>query len=187
MWLPLTSQGRGHAHGVELAMEKQVSRGLSAQGSFAYARAFYSGKDGVYRPGNFDYPVVVNLAAVWRAPRRYEASLRYEYTTGRPYTPFLTAASFAQDRGIYDLSRLNGERGPAYSRLDFQTTRTFHLASHVLYLFGGLENAFNRQNLLGYAWTPHCSDMAQCAAENGAYAAVPQIGRYPNFGARLFY
>ena len=187
VWLPLSSRGHGHDYGAELAFEAHCCAGLFLQGTAAYARAFYSGEDGVYRRGNFDYPVVVNLAAIWRSPRHYEASTRYEYTTGRPYTPFQLDASVAQDRGIYDLSRVNGVRGPAYSRLDIQLARIFRPAKHETYVFGGIENTLNRQNFLGYAWTPHCSNSAQCRMTNGAYTAVPQIGLYPNFGARVYF
>ena len=187
IWLPLTSQGHGHTYGAELAAESRPGHGLVLQGNLAWARAFYSGTDGVFRPGNFDFPVVVNFAAIWRSPRRWEISTRYEYTTGRPYTPFLLPASFAQDRGIYDLARVNAVRGPAYSRLDFQLGRAFHPGRQDIHVFAGLENALDRQNFLANAWTPHCSRFARCAAENGAYTAVPQIGLYPNFGARAFF
>ncbi len=187
IWLPLTSQGHGHNYGAELSTEMRYGRHLFTQASVAYARALYTGSDGVYRPGNFDFPVVGNVSAIWRSAKHYEVSTRYEYTTGRPYTPFNMGPAVVQNRPIYDLTALNAVRGPVYSRLDFEFARIFHLGYREINTFGGLQNAFNRQNFLGNAWLSRCGQWASCVAGNGSYTAVPQIGRYPNFGARMFF
>jgi len=70
------------------------------------------------RPGNFDYRLVGNTIGTFRSGKHYEASWRYQYTTGRPYTPFLLSQTIQQNRPIYDLSQINSMRGPVYSRLD---------------------------------------------------------------------
>jgi len=185
VWLPLVSQGRGHNYGAELSSEVRLGRSLFTQANVSWSRAFYSGTDKVYRPGNFDYPVVFNVSAIWRSPHRYEVSTRYEFTTGRPYTPYLLKPSIAQDRGIYDLSKVNAIRGPIYSRLDFQVTRVFHINQTEIRAFGGVENALDRQNFLANEWLPRCAKYPSCIATHGAYIAVPQISLYPNFGIRV--
>jgi hypothetical protein len=187
VWLPFASHGDGHDYGVELSGEARLGRQLYLQGNLAYARAQYSGEDHVFRPGNFDFPVVLNSMFIWRAKHHYEASLRYEFTSGRPYTPYLLAPSIAQDRGIYNTQRINANRGPAYSRLDLQFARTFHPFHTNLYTFGGLENALDRNNFLGNAWLPHCANSQHCIETNGAYTTVSQIGLYPNFGVRAYF
>jgi hypothetical protein len=187
VWLPLISKGYGQDYGVELSAEGHLGKSLYLQGSAAYARAFYTGLDHIYRPGNYDFPVVLNSMLIWRPGHRYEASARYEYTTGRPYTPFLMSASLAQDRGIYNMQQVNTVRSPAYSRLDFQFARTFHPGKTAIYTFAGLENGLDRNNFLANAWTPHCANSQPCINQYGAYVAVSQIGLYPNFGARVYF
>ncbi len=187
VWLPFVSRGHGHNYGAELSTEVRYGRHLFTQASLAYARALYTGGDDVYRPGNFDYPIVGNLMTIWRSPQHWEASVRYEYTSGRPYTPFDMQPSEAQNRPIYNLAQVNAVRGPYYSRLDFQVQRDFHWHRHEIDAFGGLMNTFNRQNFLGNEWLTRCGQWANCVAENGAYTPVAQIGRYPNFGVRAYF
>jgi hypothetical protein len=186
IWLPLTSQGKGFAEGIELTSETHITNHFIAQANVAYARNEFTGLDDVFRPGNFDYPFVGNLAATYRSGRRYEASLRYEYSSGRPYTPFLPSASLAQNRPIYDTSMINALRGPVYSRLDFQVQRTFVIGEQNFALYGGLENALDRKNFLAYEWMPRCEFNHGCKASypSNFIAPIYQISRFPNFGIR---
>ena len=89
LWLPMASRGTGLARGVELFGETHVGARVFVQANIAYARARYAALDGVLRPGNFDFPVVMNLAGSYNLNRHYEGSWRYEYSSGRPYTPYL--------------------------------------------------------------------------------------------------
>jgi hypothetical protein len=187
IWLPMVSSGRGLTQGVELSAESRFGSRLFLLENLAYSHSQYTGLDGIYRPGNFDFPIVANLSAIWRSAVHYEASARYEYTSGRPYTPYLLAPSLAQNRGIYDVSQLNGVRGPFYSRLDFQVDRITRIAGHLAYIYAGLNNALDRANFLGYAWEPRCVAIQGCAAADGPYTTVTQMPLYPNFGVRYVF
>jgi hypothetical protein len=185
LWIPFVSRGTGVARGVEVFGEGHLGPHLFGQVNVAYARAEYAALDGIMRPGNFDYPIVLNLAGNYHSGKRYDASWRYEYSTGRPYTPFLLNASAMQDRPIYDVSRINALRGPTYSRLDAQMGRTFFLGSHRLSLYAGLENVFDRANLLGYYWTPRLGYRGNCVSNpNRCVSPQDQLSRFPNFGVR---
>lgn len=184
IWIPMTSRGSGRAYGANLFGSFRTPIHFMAQANISYSRVLYSGLDGQFRPGNFDFPVVANVAASWQSGKNYEASCRYEYTTGRPYTPFDLPDSIQQDRPIYNLDKVNGERGPSYSRFDFQVTRNFQIHHQVLSLYGGLENAFNHSNFLSYAWMPHCDVAGYCGSSQGPYTTLYQMTRFPNFGVR---
>jgi hypothetical protein len=189
IWLPMVSRGSGITRGLELFGQTHLGSHLFAQANVAYARSLFSGLDNVLRPGNFDYPLVVNVAGGYRSGRKYEANFRLEYTSGRPYTPFLLQESFAQNRPIYDLSEINAFRGPFYSRLDFRVSRTFFLGSRRLIAYGGLENAFDRRNFLGYDWMPRDVLMKRCKSSdiNNCISAQDQMGLFPNFGASFVF
>ena len=188
IWIPMTSRGKGLTRGVELFGQMHLGSRLFTQANVAFARSLFSGLDNVLRPGNFDYPFVLNAAGSYHLNQRYEIDGRYEYTSGRPYTPFLLQASAMQNRPIYDLDQINALRGPVYSRLDFQVGRTFFLGPHRLVVYGGAENTFDRQNLLGYAWLPRYGARGKCDRNpSDCVSAQYQLGRFPNFGARYFF
>jgi hypothetical protein len=185
LWIPLISQGTGTARGIEVFGQTHVGSHILGQANIAYSRAEYAGLDGIKRPGNFDYPIVANCAGIYQTGRRYEASWRYEYSTGRPYTPYLLNVAAAQDRPIYDLNRVNALRGPAYSRLDLQFDRTFLIGSQRIIAYAGLENVFDRKNLLGYYWMPRLGAMGGCTTDpERCVSAQYQMSRFPNFGLR---
>ncbi|MGE3276502.1 MAG: TonB-dependent receptor [Vicinamibacterales bacterium] len=149
---PLTSAGTGRATGVEAFAEKKDTGGRwYGQANLAVSRTRHAGLDGVLRPGSFDYPVVANAVGGIRTGR-WQFSARLAYLAGRPYTPFDTAASTEQRRGIYDLSMVNGERSPDYFRLDLRADRTLTVAGRTLNLFIGVQNVTGRKNWAGLQW-----------------------------------
>jgi len=184
IWLPMTSKGSGITRGVELSGKTHLGTTFFALANVAYARSLFSGLDAVMRPGNFDYPLVLNASGRYVPTPHFDVSFRYEYTSGRPYTPFLLNESVAQNRPIYDLSKINAVRGPFYSRLDFRASHTFPVGASHLVAYGGLENALDRQNFLGIAWLSRYGLGGVCkrnATECVSYQN--QMGLFPNFGA----
>ena len=149
---PLTSAGRGRARGVEFFAEKKFSGRWFGQANFAWLQSRQAGLDGVRRPSVYDYPRIANVVGGYRLSRKWELSLRTAYLAGRPYTPFLQEASRAQQRGIFDLTRVNAERLPDYVRVDVRADRTFTVRDKPLLVFVGVQNAFNRRNIGGVGW-----------------------------------
>jgi hypothetical protein len=88
----------------------------------------------------------------YRFNRKWEASLRFSYLSGRPFTPFDERVSTAQRRGVFDLTRVNAERLPAYIRFDVRVDRTFTVRDKPLLVFFGAQNVFNRENIAGFSW-----------------------------------
>lgn len=186
LWLPFVSQGHGRSDGIELLLQGHLQSRFHAQGTIAYARARFSGLDGVLRPSNFDYPVVANATGIYRAGRGFEGAFRYGYSTGRPYTPFLLGAALAQNRPIYDLGQVNAVRAPFYSRLDFQINKVLSLEGRTLIVYAGMENALNRQNFLAYAWEP------RRGYDGKGGSPIPvgelhQMPHFPNIGVRFIF
>ncbi len=188
VWLPLKSAGRGRSEGVELLLRAHWASRLQFLGSAAYSRTLYAAADGVMRPGNFDFPMVANAMMTARLKWGIEMSLRNTYASGRPYTPFNIALSEQQMRGIYDLTHVNAMRGPGYNRLDADFNRSFRLGAGKLAIYGGVENALNRANFLGYSWLDNCPPAQLSCAEN-VVPGVPeteqtQMPIFPSAGVR---
>ncbi|MEO7648856.1 MAG: hypothetical protein ABIZ80_00170, partial [Bryobacteraceae bacterium] len=149
---PLESAGEGHSEGFEFFAEKRLSSKLYGQTNVAFSRTRHAGLDGVLRPGSFDYPLVFNVVGGYRLSPKWEFSTRLSFLSGRPYTPYDQAVSTAQRRGVYDLSRVNADRAPDYSRVDVRVDRTFKVAGQPLNLFFGVQNLANRRNFANYNW-----------------------------------
>jgi hypothetical protein len=183
VWLPLASQGTGVARGIELSTAGHMGTRITGLMNVAYGHSDYAGSDKVLRPGNYDYPLVGNTTGTYRTPKHYEMSWHYTYTSGKPYTPFLLQQSMEQNRPIYDLSKINAVRGPVYSRMDFETDRSFVIGSRRLVAYVGVQNAWNHKNFLGYFWMARedaywdCQhNAANCLTEVDSLLRIPDGG-----------
>lgn len=149
---PLTSAGRGRSQGIELFVEKKFTAKWYGQANLSFSSARQAGLDGVQRPASFDYPRIFNLTGGYRKSARWEFAGRFSFLAGRPYTAFALAESKQQDRGIFDLARVNAVRFPDYVRLDHRADRVFTVRGKPLRVFFGAQNVFDRQNIAGYTW-----------------------------------
>lgn len=150
--MPYTSAGRGRARGVEFFIEKKFRGRWFAQANVSYSSTKFSGLDGVRRPGTYDYPLVVNGVVGYKLTKKWDFSAAFRAMSGRPYTPFNEALSTAQNREVYDLTRINGLRAPAYFRPDIRFDRTFTVRNKPLLLWIGVQNFIDRRNVTGVRW-----------------------------------
>ncbi|WP_263385156.1 TonB-dependent receptor plug domain-containing protein [Granulicella arctica] len=174
LMFPMVSRGLGQATGTELSLDLRASSRLMLTGNIAYSRSRFSGLDGILRNGSFDLPLVANVAAVYRAGRGFTASARYTGTSGRPYTPDDLAASYQQNRDVYDLTQINALRSTPYARLDIRLEKATQYRTGTLLWHGGLDNALNRANFYAYQWQPIAGGTAQ---QN-------QMPRFPDGGVK---
>ena len=106
----------------------------------------------ILRPGTYDYPVILNAVGGYQLTKKWDLSARFVYLSGKPYTPFNEILSRQQNRRIFDLSRVNGERAPDYLRLDVRADRTFKVRGKPLLIFVGIQNVTNRRNIAQASW-----------------------------------
>jgi len=185
VWLPLTGTGSAGTRGVEAVLRAHWRSRSNLLLSATRSQSRYRALDGARRTGNYDTPVALNALSSFRLPWGITINTRESFTSGRVYCPFDAADSLAQSRGIYDLSRINALRGPAYNRLDAELERRFSFSRGELEMQGGAENVLNRGNLMGYVWLQDCTPSAHCENAQGLpILKVDQIGRYPVFSAR---
>ena len=179
LWLPLQSGGHGNAQGLEMMLRAAWPRRMQFLGSAAYARTRYAALDNVLRPGNFDVPLIVNgMTSIW-LPGKVQLSVRDTYSSGRPYTPYDVPLSKTQFRGIYDLTRVNALRGPAYNRLNVEANRNFNVSKGILNINVGVENVFDRKNFVGYAWLDRCPAGNNCGSVGAPMQALYQMPIFP--------
>jgi len=168
---PLLSAGKGEVTGIELLAERKPGGRWYGQASIAASRARHAGLDQVLRPGSFDYPVVVNLTGSWLFTEKWQASARAVYLSGRPYTPFDLVTSTAQNRGVFELSQVNGLRADDYFRLDARIDRAFTIGGQRVTFFAGAQNLTNRKNFATLGWN-RTRNMAEVNEQNGIFPLI---------------
>jgi hypothetical protein len=171
---PMVSRGSGVATGIEAWAARRPTQGgrWSGQANLSWSRARYAGLDGVLRAGSFDYPVTANVTGTYRISGPWRLSTKMTYLRGRPYTPLNPGLSSQQRRSVYDLSRVNAERGPDYFRLDLRVDRTFRVGNNIATVFAGAQNVTNRRNFAGYSWD----------RRNNRLKPLEQLGLFPIVG-----
>jgi hypothetical protein len=150
--LPYVSAGKGRARGIELLAEKKFGSRWYGQTNVSFSRTKFAALDGIFRPGTYDYPVIFNAVGGYKLTRKWDLSARIVYLSGKPYTPFNEALSKSEQRGIYDLGRINALRAPDYFRLDVRVDRTFLVRKKPLLVFAGVQNLTDRRNIAQQSW-----------------------------------
>jgi hypothetical protein len=148
----LVSLGRGRANGIDLMIQKKMSDRV--YGLVSYSRSVIRNRalDGVYRDGAFDNRNVFNLVFGWQRNKNWEYSAKWRYAGGTPYTPYDRQASIAANEGRLDLTAVNGERFPAYHRLDLRVDHREYYRKGSLVEYFSIENAYDRKNVLNGFW-----------------------------------
>ena len=149
---PLVFTGRARSYGVEVILQKKLADRLYGLASLALFRTRYRGYDRRWYDRVYDNRYLVCLEGGWKLSRAWEIGIRGNYAGGAPMTPFDLEASAAANTGIFDASRTNAARLPAYASLNLRCDRRFNFRSSNLILYLSLWNVFNRKNVASVYW-----------------------------------
>jgi hypothetical protein len=168
----LKSMGNAYSRGIELMVQKKLARDVYGLATVSYFRTRYQDVDNIWRNRIFDNRLILSLEGGYKPSRSWEFSLRWIYAGGRPFTPFETENSQELNRGVYDDSRINDDRYPAYHSLNVRFDRRFHFSKSNMVFYLSVWNVYNRQNVSAYFWN-------QIENEQGA---IYQFSMLPIFG-----
>ncbi|MAT40268.1 MAG: TonB-dependent receptor [Ectothiorhodospiraceae bacterium] len=164
---PLVSDGMGIARGVEFLVQKRLSD-IPVYGvlSVSINETEFTALDGVERPGAFDQRLILNLSGGYVFDGGWEASAKFRYGTGMPYTGFLAD-------GSRDFANYNGERLPDFHALDVRVDKRWNFESWNLITFIDIQNIYNRENIQGYRWDVRNNKVE---STGGSIGILPSIG-----------
>jgi hypothetical protein len=135
----LASEGTGTSHGLEVSAQKKMSDiPLYGLASLTWARTRFTALDGVERAGAFDQRLLANLSGGYRFDERWEASMRFRFGTGRPYTPF--RADGTQDAGSLYTGRLR-----SFHALDLRVDRYWSFDRWSLIVYLDVQNIYDNK------------------------------------------
>lgn len=179
----LVNGGTGSNTGVELTVERFLSKGyyLLATGSVFDSK--YKGSDGVERNSTYNYGYAANVLAgrEWKIGKEgrkaFTLDVRLSTIGGRYATPVNLAASMAAGKEVLDEARYNSEQLNSYLRLDtkfgFRINSKKRKLSQTIYL--DLQNVTNRENIFLRRFNP----------VYGTIGNVNQIGFFPDILYRI--
>ena len=164
---PLTSAGAGRARGVELFLQKKSSDiPHYALLSLSYNIAEFKGLDGVWRPGNFDQRVILNLGGGYIFNERWEFSGKFRLATGRPFTPIDPAT------GTSNIALYNSNRVVTNHSLDLRIDRRFNFEGWNLVTYLDVQNLYNRKQENAPRWNAYKHEVEQTSS----IGILPSIG-----------
>ena len=148
-----TNNGSGHAQGVELCIQRKMSRGLV--GSMAYTYATSVRRDGESLPeyySEFDRTQNLTLVGSFAPSDKWRIGAKFLYATGSPYTPVV--GSEQVDGDWYTVrGTKNSARYPDYHMLDVRIDRSFQFAGWSMMAYLDLWNIYARQNVMLYTYS----------------------------------
>ena len=163
---PLISEGTGKARGIEFSLQKKLS-GTPYYGiaSFTYSVSDFTALDKVERVGSYDQTWIINLSGGYKFSSEWEASLKFRYSTGRPYTPF-------NYNGSQSLNDYNSLRFPANHSLDIRLDKFWFFSGWSLITYIDVQNIYNRKNVTNVRWDTR----TQMPEFNKSIGILPSIG-----------
>jgi hypothetical protein len=163
----LVSEGFGHSYGVELMLQKKLSdTPLYGIVSFTLSNTEFTALDGIERAGTYEQPVIFNVSAGYRFDERWEASAKFRFASGKPYTPY--NADGSQNTSAYNSLRMEN----AHS-LDIRVDRRWNFAKWNLIVYLDIQNVYNNKYVGGVEW----DQRTQMAEPNeSGIGILPSIG-----------
>ncbi len=174
--------GEALSRGMEVFLERKLARNWFSSLAYSFSRSethFERVNSGDWYPSDFDYTHVLNLTGgavyelrgkewyrnmretgwfkslCWLVPLgdRMEASFRYRYSTGRPYTPLAYDPLYR--RWALRTEAMNSERFPDYRSLDLRLERRIGYGWLRMMFYFDFQNVLARDNVFTYVYNDH--------------------------------
>ncbi len=163
----LVSVGEGRSYGLELLLQKKLSDvPLYGLVSVTLAKTLFTALDGIERPGSFDQRAIVNIAGGYKFNERWEASSKFRFSSGRPYTPFNT-------NGTQNIADYNSQRTRSAHSLDVRVDRRWNFAAWNLIAYVDIQNVYNNKLSGGVRWNAR---EQQVEFDESSIGILPSIG-----------
>ena len=147
---PLSSQGKGSAHGMDLVIQKKFTHGNHFLLSYSYIKTGFIPLDGKTYPSVYEVPHTLDFEAGFTPLKNFEIGIRFGFACGRKYFPIDSLASATQGYTVRDYSRM--ETYPPYHRLDIRIERREFKKHYSVVWYFEIDNVYGRKNIRDYYW-----------------------------------
>lgn len=163
---PLNSNGTGLTKGFELSIQKKLTD-IPYYGilSLTYSEANFTALDNAERIGSYDQTWIFNVSGGYKFNDEWEASLKFRYSTGKPYTPY-------NPDGTQNVEDINILRLPVNNSLDLRVDKRWFFEKWTLITYVDIQNVYNRKNVVGVSW----DQRTQAPEFNETIGILPSVG-----------
>ena len=179
----LTNKGTGENKGVEITVEKFLSKGYYLMLTTSIFDSKYKGSDGIERNSAFNYKHVLNILGgkEWKIGKEKKNALTVDVkmtTIGGKYaTPINLSASITANKQVLDETAYNTQKLDGYFRLDtkfgFRLNSSKRKLSQTFYL--DFQNVTNQKNVFLQQYNP----------QKQSVGTLYQIGFFPDLLYRV--
>jgi hypothetical protein len=164
--VPLASQGKGFAQGIEFFVQKKLSE-VPCYGTagVTWSESYFSGLDNVLRSGAYDQRWIVNVGGGYIFNDQWEMSMKFRLATGRPYTPYRSS-------GLLDTSRINSARTALSHSVDLRIDKRWNFSSWSLDTYIDVQDVYNFK----FTDVPRWDVRTQSEVFNSGIGLLPSIG-----------
>lgn len=163
---PLVSEGEGDVQGIEFSMQKKSSDTPHyALLSVTYSQARFTGVDGIERAGTYDQRWIMNLTGGYIFNKKWEASVKFRFATGNPYTPF-------NNNGTQSVANYNTARFKEFHSLDLRIDRRWDFETWTLITYLDIQNIYNNKQANTIRWDYRKGEVDQ----QSSIGLLPSIG-----------
>jgi hypothetical protein len=169
--------GRGRAYGIELLIKKKYGR---LNGWIGYTlsrteRKFEGINDGSWYPARQDRTHDISIVAVYELPRKWTLSATWVYNTGNAVT-YPKGVYYIDNRFVLLYTDRNGNRMPAYHRLDLGVSKKFakkgRFESELVF---SLYNAYSHDNAYTITFRQNETTKRIEAVQTTLFKMVPSV------------
>ncbi|MGZ8544217.1 MAG: TonB-dependent receptor domain-containing protein, partial [Flavisolibacter sp.] len=151
---PLTNEGKGRNYGIELSLEKYLSKGLYYTASTSVYQSKYTAKDGVERNTRFNGNYTATLIAGKEFLsadnlRTFGINIKTIYAGGMRTTPIDLERSIQEDRPVFQQEKAFSLQNPSYFRTDLRLSLRWNRKHLTSTLSLDIQNISNRLNVYG--------------------------------------
>ncbi|MFQ5603961.1 MAG: TonB-dependent receptor domain-containing protein [bacterium] len=149
----LSDIGEALARGVDVSVQTSRSRQICGMASISYLVSKYKDYHREWQNRAFDSRVKLGFEGGFKLSKKWEIVARWIYMSGRPYAPLDITTSNKLNTTVFDQTRFNQVRLPAYHSLNIRISRHFKFKKSHLSVYLSIWNLYNRKNILNYQWS----------------------------------
>ena len=143
----ISADGRGFARGIESVVRCQPAPDLRISLAASISKSKFRGVSCGELPGSFDTEYSLAASASFLPRSWMQIGMSFAREGGRPHTPVDTALSRRYSYTVYDKSRTNSARYPAYQKLDISLTLVWSVGGVNIRNYFSILNALNAGNV----------------------------------------
>ena len=150
--IPVASNGKGRAYGIELMNRTRIGNKLNMIISYTFFRSEFQGKTGEYVPTNWDNQHVFIATATYNFNKNWSFGAKWRFAGGLPYTPYdlekssLVEAWDVNGKPYFNYNEVNSLRLSSFNQLDVRVDKKFFFQKWSLMLYLDIQNLYNYQS-----------------------------------------